>query len=90
MECPPFVSDALCSLQNTVHSISEVGSFHTNCIICKNVEIFKKTTFGEGKSRIFGNILFFNIKPSILIKLLDRHVFMQARNWCNASQSLVF
>jgi hypothetical protein len=59
-------------------------------LFVKTLKFSKKTTFGEGKSRIFGNILFFNIKPSILIKLLDRHVFMQARNWCNASQSLVF
>jgi hypothetical protein len=29
-----------------------------------------------------GIFLFFNTKPSILIKLLDRHVFMQARSWC--------
>jgi hypothetical protein len=59
-------------------------------IFVKTLKFSKKTHLVKASQEFLEIILFFNRKPSILIKLLDRHVFMQARNWCNASQSLVF
>jgi hypothetical protein len=59
-------------------------------LFVKTLKFSKKTHLVKASQESLGIFLFFNIKPSILIKLLDRHVFMKARDWCNASQSLVF
>jgi hypothetical protein len=59
-------------------------------LFVKTLKFSKKTHLVKASREFWGIFLFFNTKPSVLNNLLDRHVFIQARNWCNASQSLVF